>query len=378
MTMTSNHPRMEIGATRRVAALAMIVSVAGLGPAVSHARHQTGTFSIVAYDSVTRELGVAVQSKYFSVGSVVQWAEAEVGAVATQATVDPSFGPQALAMLRAGLTPEQVLVALAATDSGWNSRQVGITDGRGRSASWTGKGCIDWAGSETGSGFACQGNILAGPAVVASMAKAFRAAPGELGERLVTALEAAQSAGGDKRGMQSAALLIVRPSRSHPEYTQRYVDLRVEDHKRPIQELRRLWQIHEGFHGAGAHLDFAREYEAEGRDDLAQHERERVGDTMRRALARNERDASLLNGLAWSCATRDLFLPEARRAAERAATLEPRNADILDTLAEVCFRMGDAAKAIEVETRAARLDPKSKYLKDQIARFRAGAGPPPK
>jgi tetratricopeptide (TPR) repeat protein len=193
-----------------------------------------------------------------------------------------------------------------------------------------------------------------------------------MAERLVAALEGGQSAGGDKRGMQSAALIVVRPSTAHPEYAQRYVDLRVEDHKNPIAELRRVWQIHEGFHGAGAHLDFAAEYSAAGREDLARREKERVAETLERALKRNERDASLLNGLAWNCAIHGLHLESALRAAQRAALLEPRSADILDTLAEVWYRSGNSAQAIAVETRAATLDPKSTYLKDQIARFRAG------
>lgn len=331
-----------------------------------------GTFSIVAYDSVTHEMGVAVQSKYFSVGTAVPWADASAGAVATQANVNVSLGPEALALLRTGMPAPDVMRALAAADTSWDGRQVGIVDREGRVATWTGKRCLDWAGGETGPGFTCQGNILAGPAVVANMAKAYRESKGELAERMIAALEAAQLAGGDKRGMQSAALIVVRPSLKHPEYNTRYVDLRVEDHKTPIQELRRVWQIFEGFHAANAHLNYADEYEAAGRQDLAIMERERVGESMRRAIERNEKDASLLNGLAWACATHDIYLADAVKAAERAAQLDPRNVDVLDTLAECYFRAGRAEKAIEVESRAASIDPKSVYLKDQIQRFRAG------
>jgi uncharacterized Ntn-hydrolase superfamily protein len=356
------------------AALACAIA-AMLAASPAWARHDPATFSIVAYDSVTQELGVAVQSRYFSVGRVVPWAEAGVGAVATQAGVNPSFGPQGLAMLRSGLSASQTLRALAASDSLWETRQVGIVDAHGESVSWTGSKCLVWAGSETGEAFACQGNILAGPAVVANMAKAYRSSRGELAERLVAAIEAAQAAGGDKRGMQSAALIVVRPSQRHPEYAQRYVDLRIEDHPNPVRELRRIWQIHEGFHGASAHLDFAEEYTRAGRTDLADLERQRVGETLRRALGRNERDASLLNGLAWSCASHGLFLDEARQAAERAVSVEPKNVDILDTLGEVYYRLGQTSKAVEVETRASRIDSKSQYLKDQIERFQHT--PPP-
>ena len=356
------------------ASLAALVwlGVSGTSPAL--AASDRGTFSIVAYDSVTQELGVAVQSKYFSVGTDVPWAEAGVGAVATQARVDPSFGLKALGLLRGGLRAADVLRALAATDSVWDSRQLGIVDARGGVANWTGSKCLDWAGGEAGVDFVCQGNILAGPAVVSGMAKAYREGKGEMAERLLAALDAAQAAGGDKRGMQSAALLVVRPSAARPQFTQRYIDLRVEDHKTPIKELRRLLQIQEGFHGADNHFFYADEYLAAGRPDLAAHERERAAEILHGALARGERDASMLNGIAWACATHDLFLGDAVRAAERAVSLEPRNVDILDTLAELYFRQGNQAKAIQVESRATTIDPKSQYLKDQIERFRKGGG----
>ena len=341
-------------------------------PAPCRADFKTGTFSIVAYDSVTQELGVAVQSKYFSVGCAVPWAEGGVGAVATQANVNVSLGPMALAMLRTGMSAAEVMRSLAAADSGWEGRQVGIVDAHGNSVTWTGKRCLDWAGGETGPGFTCQGNILAGPAVVANMARAYREGRGELAERLILALEAAQAAGGDKRGMQSAALIVTRPSATNPQFRERYVDLRVEDHKTPIKELRRVWQIHQGFHLAGQHLTYAAEFDAAGLPEKARFERERVGDILRAALKRGERDASVLNGLAWSCATNDIYLNDAVLAAERATEIEPRNIDILDTLAEAHYRSGHAEKAIEVESRAATLDPKSQYLRDQIERFRGG------
>ncbi|HSQ60098.1 MAG TPA: DUF1028 domain-containing protein [Acidobacteriota bacterium] len=352
--------------------LVLCLLLAALGPEAGRADAPTSTFSIVAYDSVTEEIGVAVQSKYFSVGTAVPWAAAGAGAIATQANVNVSLGPKALALLRTGMSASEVMKALAATDSLWQGRQVGIVDARGGAASWTGSRALDWAGGETGPGFACQGNILAGPAVVADMAKAFRETRGELAERMIAALEAAQAAGGDKRGQQSAALLIARPSESNPEYNERYIDLRVEDHKTPIKELRRVWQIFQGFHLANAHLNYASRFEAAGRRDLADLERNRVGEILERALARGERDPSVLNGLAWACATNDIFLPQALQAAERAVAADRRNVDILDTLAEVHFRMGNSVKAIEVESRAATIDPKSEYLKDQIKRFRGG------
>ena len=359
--------------SRSMLAALMGITALFAHPTPTHARSQPATFSIVAFDSVTQELGVAVESKYFSVGRVVPWAVAGIGAVATQANVNPTYGPKALAMMSSGMSPAEIMGALAATDSLWDSRQLGLVDARGHLATWTGPKCNTWAGGEAGADFVCQGNILAGPGVVADMARAFRASRGELAERLVAALEAAQAAGGDRRGQQSATMIVVRPSATHPEFAHRYVDLHVEDHRTPIKELRRLWLIHQGFHGAGAHMDCAAEYEAQGRADLAARERERVHESLAQALARGGNDASLLNGLAWACASHNVNLPDALRAAERAANLEPKSTDILDTLAEVHFRMGNAAKAIEIETRASAIDPKSAYLKDQIARFRRGA-----
>ncbi len=351
--------------TAVAAGLALLLSPLVAAPA-------RATFSIVACDSVTQEIGVAVQSKYFSVGTAVPWARAGVGAVATQANVNVSLGPKALALLATGMSAPEVLKALAATDSSWDGRQIAIVDARGGAVSWTGKRALDWAGGETGPGFACQGNILAGPAVVTGMVKAYRETTGELAERMIAALEAAQAAGGDKRGQQSASILIVRPSAGNPEYNDRYVDLRVEDHKTPIKELRRVWQIFQGFHLATAHLNYASAYESAGRKDLADLERHRVGEILERALTRGEKDTSVLNGLAWACATNSIFLPQALTAADRAVAAEPRNVDILDTLAEVHHRMGNSVKAIEVGSRAVTIDPKSQNLQDQLTKYRGG------
>ncbi|HEV8128941.1 MAG TPA: DUF1028 domain-containing protein [Candidatus Eisenbacteria bacterium] len=330
------------------------------------------TFSIVAYDSTTQELGVAVQSRAFSVGMAVPWAEAGVGAIATQASTNESFGPMGLAMMRDRKPAAETLRALLAADSGESHRQVGIVDAHGRSAAHTGKDCNPWAGSRTGPGYSIQGNILAGEAVVTEMERAFLNTRGELPQRLLAALDAGQAAGGDKRGQQSAAILVVRPSDEFPEYRTRYIDLRVEDSKEPIKELRRVFGILEATKLAEAHLRFADAYEKSGRKDLARTERERVGEALKRALARGENDASNLNGLAWTCATNDVYLDEALQAAERAVALEPKNTGIMDTLAEVHFRRGDATKAVEVESKALALEPQNNYLTEQLNRFKTG------
>ena len=333
------------------------------------------TFSIAAYDSVTQEVGVAVESRAFSVGEAVPWAEGGVGAVATQSATNESFGPWGLERLRRGEPAADVLRALLDADSGFAHRQVGVVDIHGRSATFTGKDCSAWAGGRTGPGYAIQGNILAGEAVVAGMERAFLETKGDLAHRMIAALEAGQAAGGDKRGMQSAALIVGRPSDAYPEYRTRYVDLRVEDAKDPIRELRRVYLIHETSKGAEAHLRYAEAAEKAGRKDLAALERGRVGEALQRAVARGEKDPQNLNSLAWTCATNDMYLPEAIAAAERAVSLAPKDTSILDTLAECYFRAGRSQQAIETMGRALTLAPDDNYLKGQMARFRAAPAP---
>jgi uncharacterized Ntn-hydrolase superfamily protein len=203
-----------------------------------------GTFSIVAFDPETKELGVAVQSRIVAVGAVVPWAKAGVGAVATQAWANPNYGPEALKNLAAGWKPEVVLEGLRVLDDEAEARQVGVVSATGESATFTGKECSEWAGGVRGPNFACQGNILAGEAVVTEMARAFQETKGELAERLLAALDAGQAAGGDKRGMQSAALLIVREGWGYGGQNDRYRDLRVDEHAEPIKELRRVYEAH--------------------------------------------------------------------------------------------------------------------------------------
>jgi uncharacterized Ntn-hydrolase superfamily protein len=208
------------------------------------------TFSIAGNDPETGDLGVAVQSKFFGVGSVVPWAKAGVGAIATQAFANTRYGPEGLALLERGLSPEEVVKKLTETDAGAGKdfRQVGIVDAKGRSAAFTGEKAQDWKGHITGANFACQGNILAGEEVVKRMSYAFRFAEGPLPERLVAALKGAQTAGGDKRGRQSAALLVVRKDGGYAGWNDRYIDIRVEDNEKPIEELERLLKMHRQFY----------------------------------------------------------------------------------------------------------------------------------
>lgn len=205
------------------------------------------TFSIVAADPETGEVGVAVQSKYFAVGNVVPWARAGVGAVATQAAGVAAFGPWALDGLEAGLEPEQALRQVLADDAGRETRQLGAVSAAGGAACWTGSQCNPWAGHLSGAGYAVQGNILAGERVVAELERAWLETSGSFAHRLVCTLEAGQAAGGDVRGQQSAAIVVERlgAAAETREGIDCTVDLRVDDHERPIAELRRLLELHE-------------------------------------------------------------------------------------------------------------------------------------
>lgn len=269
------------------------------------------TFSIVGFDPETGDLGVAVQSKFFAVGAVVPWARAGVGAVATQSFANTSYGPDGLALLATGSSPQEAVEALIAADEDRQRRQVGVVDAAGRSASFTGDACLAWAGGRTGEHYAAQGNLLAGPGVVDAMAETFEATSGDLAERLMAALAAGQAAGGDARGRQSAALLVVREGGGYAQLNDRYIDLRVDDHPTPIAELRRL-----------------------------------LG--MRRAGIERTRAARLL---------RDGDLDAARTAATRATLLDPAGSRGWLLLAAIELRAGESTAAVAAGREALTRDP---------------------
>lgn len=229
-----------------------------------------GTYSIVARDADTGELGVAVQSHWFSVGSVVSWAQPDVGAVATQSIAEPAYGPRALERLAEGQGAQQALAELLAEDPQSNVRQVAVVDAQGGVAAHTGGNCIPFAGHETGDSFSCQANLMASEAVWPAMAEAYRSADGDLAARMLAALDAAEAAGGDVRGRQSAALVVVS---AEGEPWRKRFDVRVEDHPEPLAELRRV-------------VDLARAYElaSEGDDLLGEGRHADAGDCYRRAL----------------------------------------------------------------------------------------------
>ena len=229
------------------------------------------TFSIVAWDPTPAggtEWGVAVASKFLAVGAAVPWGEASAGAVATQALANLRYGPEGLGLLRAGADAPAVVATLTEGDDQREHRQVGVVDASGGAANYTGRECMTWAGGHTGDGYCCQGNILAGPEVIAEMGSSFEAARGALAERLLEALTAGDEAGGDRRGRQSAAILIVSDEGGYGGGTDRAVDLRVEDHPSPMSELRRLLGLHRLYFPRSDQLEFI---DLEG--DLAQEVR---------------------------------------------------------------------------------------------------------
>jgi len=210
------------------------------------------TYSIVARDPVTGEMGVAVQSHWFSVGSNVAWAEAGVGAVATQSFIDPSYGRNGLELMRGGTSAEEALKTLLAKDDGRDVRQVAMIDARGRVAAHTGAKCIEAAGDHVGASYSVQANLMSNANVWPAMARAFESARGDLADRMLAALDAAQAAGGDIRGRQSAALVIVRAESTGRPWADRLFDLRVDDHAEPLKELRRLIRLQRAYNHMNA------------------------------------------------------------------------------------------------------------------------------
>ena len=235
------------------------------------ARPVVATYSIAACDLEAGQWGVATQSKFLAVGSVVPWAEPQVGAIATQAYANPRYGPEGLALLRRGLSADEVVERLTSADEGREHRQLGVVDAQGQGATFTGAECMDWAGGIAGAGFAAQGNILVGEETVAALATAFAGTAGRpLAERLLECLAAAQAAGGDRRGQQSAALLVVERDGGYAGLSDVLVDLRVDDHEAPVAELARLYRAHT--------LLFGKTQEwIEVNDELRAELRERLG-----------------------------------------------------------------------------------------------------
>lgn len=287
------------------------------------------TFSIVAFDPETGDLGVAVQSKFFAVGPVVPFAAAGIGAVATQSQANTTFGPRGLDLLGAGNEPRAVIDTLLADDPSRELRQVAMIDVSGNAANFTGDGCLVWAGGRIGENFSVQGNILAGPEVVDAMAAMFEASTGDLATRMLAALAAGQEAGGDVRGRQSAALLVVREGGGYGGFNDRFIDLRVDDHQTPIGELQRLLDMR---HAQLLGEEGVRALEEAGRASLAD---------------------------------RTAFLEQAIAAFSEATRLDPANGWHAMSLATAQLAAGDPDAAVSSAVAALQADP---WIKTGILR----------
>jgi uncharacterized Ntn-hydrolase superfamily protein len=280
------------------------------------------TFSIVALDPKTMNLGVAVQSRYFSVGTAVPWAKSGVGAVATQSFVNISYGPRGLNLLRRGFKVHEVIQKLTSKDKNREYRQLGIIDAKGNAVVYTGAKCLEWAGSRTGKNYTAQGNILASEKVVTNMGKKFETTRGDLADRLVAALEGGEEEGGDARGRQSAALLVVGKRKSKAGYGDRLIDLRVEDHSDPIAELKRLLKLH--------------------------HVYSLIDEADEALTARNPKKAIVI--------------------IEKAIELNPHNDDTYVQLGMVYKKMGKKQEAETAFKKATRINLRMKTLIDQLAK----------
>ena len=290
-------------------------ALAGPGQGVYEEPHgAVATFSIVARDGATGELGVAVASRFFAVGSVVPWAKADVGAVATQSYANTTFGWRGLELLEQGMTPEEAMNELLRTDTEPEKRQVGIVSTDGQSVSYTGEGCNAWAGGRNGPNYAVQGNILAGEAVVVAMEAAFLETKGTLADRIYAALMAGEAKGGDARGKQSAALLVVKKNAGYGGFTDRAIDIRVDDHAEPFKELGRLLVY--------------------GQMNYAWNE-------------------------GWTLFTQKKYT-EALPHMERTAKLAPENPEVLYDLAVIRLAAGEQDAALKALEKAVRLNPNLK------------------
>lgn len=289
-----------------------------------------GTYSIIARDPATNELGMAVQSKAFAAGNRAMTIKGGLAVIAHQASANPMYGVVGLELLAAGLTPQQALDFMLRGDEGRDNRQVAILDSQGQTAAWTGKGANDWKGHRCGINYCAQGNILVGPETVDALAASFESSSGPLAERLLDALDAAQAAGGDARGMQSAALAIARPLGGSAGFSDRVIDIRVDDHRAPLVELRRLLRLVRS-------------------GQLIQDANRRLGENR---------------------------LAEAAALADKACALSPENDNAWVTLANIHLRAGRRQAALEALAKAVSLNPGNKRQLPRNKNFAALADDP--
>jgi uncharacterized Ntn-hydrolase superfamily protein len=315
-------------------------------------------------DPETREWGIAVASRILDSGYIVIWLKPEVGAVATQGQVNARLGPLVLELLASGRTAEEALSTALRVDAGSAVRQLGIVDRLGNSAAHTGASTLEWAGQLAAECVSVQGNVLVGPQVITAMMESFRNGPGELSERLLRALEAGDLAGGDKRGRQSAALVVTRKHGGYEGTDDRLVDIRVPDHPEPVMELRRLYNMWKYAFLVPAYLRLGDELHDSGGIFW-----QRVRTLLSKALDESLDKAEIYNNLAWHLAKRGQYPEEALQVAQRAHDLDPQDPNIMDTLAEAYFAAGDFRQAVYFEEEALKREPGNEFFRQQLAKF---------
>jgi uncharacterized Ntn-hydrolase superfamily protein len=327
-------------------------------------RQTCGTFSIVGMDPETREWGVAVASRIYDCGYLIIWLKPEVGAVATQGMVNARLGPRALERMAAGLTAGEALKETLSEDPGSSTRQLGIVDRHGNAAAHTGPDSLELAGDLTGDFVSVQGNVLTGPQVLSSMFETFHNTTGELAERLLSALEAGEAEGGDRRGRQSAALIVTRENGGYDGTDDRLVQIRVPDHPEPVLELRRLYDMWKYAFLVPAYLRMAEENR-----NSSDSFRLRVHGLIGKALDGNLDKPEICNSLAWHLSQRKGFAQESIMLARRAHELAPQDPNIMDTLAEAFFVAGEIPDALHYAREAIKREPGNGYFQQQLERF---------
>jgi len=326
--------------------------------------NSNSTFSIVAIDPETEEFGVAVSSRVFDVGYIVPWIKAGVGACASQAYSNPYLGPLILDAMNQGKSADEALKQALKQDTLAQDRQVGVVDKNGRAAAFTGKNTNAWAGHKTAEYVSVQGNLLTGPEVIDTMLKVFQNSRGILAERLLSALEAGEAAGGDRRGKQSAVIIILRKRGGYQGVDDRFVELKVVDNPEPVKELRREYEIWQYAFLAPAYMRLSDEEK-----DKADHFLKRALLLLEKAMASDLKDPEVYNNLAWEFALRKKFPEKTLETAKRANQLAPDDPNIMDTLAEAYYASGDYKNAIEWEKKALKIEPDNEFFKRQLKKF---------
>lgn len=340
-----------------------------------HAQNQAqsnSTFTIVVRDSVTGDLAIAVQSRMLAVGAIVPYAISNIGAIATQGTANTSYGARGMEMLASGLGAKEVVEALIKSDSKADQRQVGIVDSRGNASAFSGYSCPAWSGHLDGRGYVVLGTDLTSEVVLKAMARTFEVTSGDIYERMIAALSAAENAEGDKLGRQSAALLVVRDRGGYGGNNDRYIDLRVDDNPMPLVELKRLIKLWEAFYLTEARMRTVDTFDKQRNVSASQGEMNRIVEDLYAELRKKPDDPDVLKRVAWLLTTQEIDRERALEYAKRASKLAPGRSDILATLAECHYRLGNFDQAIAIMAELAVKEPSNDEHWNQLQRYKEG------